>query len=185
MEERSVTELLVAWNHGDSGALNELLPQVADELHKIARAYMRDERPDHTLQPTALINECYVRLVDREVVSWRNRAHFFAFAAKTMRRVLVDHARARQAEKRGGGSDPITMEGNLGSTTPRVIDLIAIDEALRCLTELDERMGKLVELRMFGGLNIRETAEVLQIGDATVSRDWARAKAWLTRELRG
>ncbi len=185
MKDRSVTELLAAWNRGETGALNELLPQVTDELHKIARAYMRDERPDHTLQPTALINECYLRLVDREVVSWRNRAHFYAFAAKTMRRVLVDHARARQAGKRGGGYEPVTIEGDLGSTTPRVIDLIAIDEALRRLTELDERMAKLVELRMFGGLNIRETAEVLQVGDATVTRDWARARAWLTRELRG
>ncbi len=185
MEERPLTELLAAWNRGEVGALNELLPQVADELHKIAKAYMREERPNHTLQPTALINECYMRLMDREVVHWRNRAHFFAFAAKTMRRILVDHARSRQAEKRGGGSEPITIEGHLGATTPRLIDLIAVDDALRRLSQLDERLSKLVELRIFGGLNIRETAEVLQVGDATVSRDWARARAWLTRELRG
>lgn len=185
MEERPVTEWLVAWNRGESGAIDVLIPLVTDELHKIARAYMRAERSDHTLQPTALINECYLRLIDREAVSWRDRAHFFAFAAKTMRRILVDHARARQAEKRGSGLEPVTIEGHLGASTPRYVDLIAVDDAMRRLTEHDERLGKLVELRMFGGLNIREIAEVLEIGEATVSRDWARARAWLSRELRG
>ena len=183
--EESVTELLLAWNRGKAGALDALIPLVTDELHKIARAFMRDERPNHTLQPTALINECYLRLVDRNEVSWRDRDHFYAFAAKNMRRILVDHARARQAEKRGGGLEPLTLEGALGSTTPRPVDLIAVDDALRRLTRQDPRLGKLVELRIFGGLSIQEAAEVLQIGSATVSRDWARARAWLGRELRG
>lgn len=185
MVERPVTELLVAWNRGEAEALNHLIPLVTDELHKIANAFMRDERPNHTLQPTALINECYLRLIDRDQVSWRDRAHFFAFAARTMRRILVDHARAHQAEKRGSGLKQVTLEGPLGATTPRYVDLITVDDALARLTKLDARLGELVELRMFGGLNIREAAEVLQVGDATVSRHWARAKAWLSRELRG
>ena len=184
MEERPLTELLAAWNRGEPGALNELLPQVSDELHKIARGFMREERPNHTLQPTALIHECYLRLMGRDVVNWQDRTHFFAFAAKTMRRVLVDHARARQTEKRGSGVAPVSIEGDLVAAAPSVIDLIAVDNALVRLGRLDERLSKLVEMKMFAGLNNREISEVLHIGEATVSRDWNRAKAWLVRELR-
>lgn len=182
MVERPVTEILLAWNRGEAGALDALIPLVTDELHKIAHAYMRGERVNHTLQPTALINECYLRLIDRDKVTWRDRAHFFAFAARTMRRVLVDHARAHQAKKRGSGLEPVTLDDPLG-TTPRMVDLIDVDDALRGLTQLDERLGKLVEVRIFGGLNIHETAEALHISEATVSRDWARARAWLARHL--
>lgn len=185
MEKRPLTELLVAWNRGEEGALNELLPEVSDELHKIAGAYMRDERVNHTLQPTALIHECYVRLLEREAVNWRDRSHFFAFAAKTMRRILVDHARARQTAKRGGGVEPLTLESYLGSESSGIVDLIAIDDAMLRLSCLDGRLGKLVEMRLFAGLNNREIAEVLDVGEATVGRDWVRARAWLARELGG
>ena len=184
MDRERVTQFLAAWNRGEDNAVNELFPLVSDELHKIASAFMRDERDGHTLQPTALINECYLRLLDRKHVSWRDRSHFFAFAARAMRRVLVDHARARQAEKRGGGLSPVTLESDALGAAPRLLDLIAIDNALQGLADIDERLAKLVELRIFGGLEVLEIADVLDISRATVHRDWSRARAWLARELR-
>lgn len=184
MERERVTQFLAAWNRGEENVVNELFPLVSDELHKIATAFMRRERESHTLQPTALIHECYLRLLERQRVSWRDRSHFFAFAARAMRRVLVDHARARQAEKRGGGLSPVTIESDLLSADPRQIDLIAVDEALKRLGDIDRRLAKLVELRVFGGLEVLEIADVLEVSKATVHRDWSRARAWLARELR-
>lgn len=185
MDRQRVTEILQAWNRGEEDAVNELIPLVTDELHRIAAVFMREERVSHTLQPTALINECYLRLLDRQHVSWKDRSHFFAFVAKAMRRILVDHARARLAEKRGGGVSPVTIEADdLVGAGPRQIDLIAVDDALDRLGEMDGRLVKIVELRVFSGLEMIEIAEVLEISKATVHRDWSRARAWLARELR-
>jgi RNA polymerase sigma-70 factor (ECF subfamily) len=179
-----VTGLLREWNRGDKAALDRLMPLVAGELRKVAGAYLRRERAGHTLQPTALINEVYLKMVDRQKVDWRDRAHFFAFAACTMRRILVDHARVHRAGKRGAAlTVSIEAAGDLVSA-PRDIDLLALDEALDALTALDTRQARLVELRFFVGLTIEETAEVLDVATATVSRDWLTAKAWLFRRLR-
>lgn len=182
---RDVTNLLLAWSRGDDGARDDLIPLVTDKLHDLARHYLRGERRGHTLQPTALVNEVYLRLVDRNRVSWNDRAHFFAFAASSMRRVLVDHARARRSEKRGGGARRVTLGHAEGISGHAEVDLIDLDRALTALGELDARQARLVELRYFGGLTIRETAEVLEIGTATVARDWATAKAFLFRQLSG
>lgn len=185
-----VTELLLAWNGNNKEVLDRLVPIVADELHAIAVAYLRSERRAKTLQPTALVNEVYMRLVDRERVDWRNRSHFFGFAATTMRRILVEHARARRAEKRGGEVEPLTLDGaELAGRGPTVrqpdIDILALDIALGELERLDPRLARVVELRFFAGLNLDETAEVLDIGTATVGRDWRTAKAFLLDRLRG
>lgn len=184
MDRKRVTEILQAWNRGEEDAVNDLIPLVTDELHQIAAVFMRQERVSHTLQPTALINECYLRLLDRQHVTWNDRSHFFAFVARAMRRILVDHARARQAEKRGGGLSPVTIEANLLGAGPRQIDLIAVDDALNRLGEIDGRLARIVELRVFSGLEMIEIADVLEISKATVHRDWSRARAWLARELR-
>ena len=177
-----VTALLLAWRNGDQHALEQLTPLVYSELRKIARAYVARERRDLTLQPTALINEAYVRLLDMRQPDWQNRTHFYALAAQMMRRILVDFARARGYQKRGGGAAPVTLaEGLVSSERGR--DIVALDEALKALALIDERKSRVVELRFFGGLSAEETAEVLQVSAKTVLREWQTAKVWLTREL--
>jgi RNA polymerase sigma factor (TIGR02999 family) len=178
-----VTALLRDWSGGDQHALERLMPLVYQELRKLAASYMRRERSDHTLQPTALVHEAYLRLVDQRGVDWRNRAHFFGIAARMMRRILVDHARRRQAAKRDGAADRISGSGDLveGERDP---DLLALDVALDALEALDPRQARIVELRFFGGLTVEETAEVAGISTATVKREWQTARAWLARELR-
>jgi len=182
---KRITDLLVAWNDGRPEALEDLLPLVYAELRRLATGYLRHERGDHTLQPTALVHEAYLRLVDQRRVKWRNRAHFYGIAARMMRRVLVDHARARRAARRGGGVELMPLVENLASTSTRDVDVLALDEALERLAALDERQARIVELKYFGGLSIEETAEVLGISDATVAREWTAARAWLRAELDG
>ncbi len=183
--ERHVTDLLLDWSQGDKQALDRLMPLVTDELRRMARGFLRREAPGHTLQPTALVNELYMRLVDRRRVSWQNRAQFFGFAAAVMRRILVDHARARRVAKRGAGALTLAFDESLGAgAASNLLDVLALDQVLDGLSALDERQGRLVELRVFGGLTISEAAEVLGVGEATVSRDWASARAFLHRELR-
>ena len=179
-EPTDVTMLLNAWSDGKQDALDELMPVVYQELRKLARSYLRAERPEHTLQPTALVNEAYLRLVDQKNVRWENRRHFFGIAAQLMRRILVDHARKRQSEKRGGGEALIPFEEAKGVPV-KARDLVALDDALKDFATIDPRSAKIVELRQFGGLSIDETADVLEISPATVKRDWTAAKAWLRR----
>jgi RNA polymerase sigma-70 factor, ECF subfamily len=178
-----VTTLLSAWRRGDEAALGQLLPLVHDELHKRARNYMRQERPDHTLRPTALVNEAYLRLVDVRRVDWKDRAHFLAMAARQMRRVLVDAGRRRRFQKRGGGVPNVTFDEDL-VLIERGPDLEALDDALDALAIQDERKARVVELRFFGGLNNEEAAEALGVSTDTVMRDWKVAKLWLLRELK-
>ena len=178
-----VTRLLVRWRDGDDGALEQLVPVVHDHLCRLARRQMAGERPNHILQPTALVNEAYLRLVDTRRVQWQDRAHFFAMAARVMRRVLVDVARAQKNQRRGGGFHRITLDQKLRVCRDTPEDLITIDEALRGLAKSYERTSQVVELRFFGGLSVEETAEVLNVSRDTVMRDWKFAKAWLTREL--
>ena len=180
---KEITRLLVAWGDGDQSALAELTPLVYDELHRLARHYMSGERAGHTLQTTALVNEAYVRLIDWQQVRWQNRAQFFAICAQMMRRILVDHARDRAAAKRGGGVRKVSLEEVAVLTDERAEELVALDAALESLAQLDERKGRVVELRYFGGLSVEETAEVLQISPTTVGREWERARAFLRREL--
>ncbi|GAC1537080.1 MAG: sigma-70 family RNA polymerase sigma factor [Myxococcales bacterium] len=179
----NVDQLLVAWSQGDDGAFTTLLPLVYDELRQLARRHLRGERDGHTLQPTALVHEAYARLVDQERVEWRGRTHFFAVAAETMRRILVDHARKRRAAKRGGQPIQITLDPSLAVADRRDVDVIALDDALNALAILDGTQAKLVELRYFSGLGIEETAQVLGISSATVKREWHTAKAWLYRQM--
>ncbi|TAM82095.1 MAG: sigma-70 family RNA polymerase sigma factor [Acidobacteria bacterium] len=178
-----VTLLLRAWGDGDAEALERLAPLVYQELHRIARGYMGRERPDHTLQTTALINEAYVRLVDVRRVNWQDRAHFFAVCARAMRRILVDHARSRGYQKRGGGNLRVQFEEASGIAWSPDPDLLQLDEALNRLSALDPRKGSVIEMRFFGGLSVEETAEALKISPETVMRDWKLARAWLYREL--
>lgn len=179
----NVTQLLVNWNNGDQAALNQLLPLVNDELRRLARNYLRRESPGHTLQPTALVNEAYLRLIDQRQVQWQNRAHFFGIAAQLMRRILVDHARRHAYAKRGGGAMQVSFDEGMAVTEARAAELLAVHEALEKLTKLDARKGHIVELRFFGGLNLDETATVLNISSPTVQREWRAAKAWLHRIL--
>ena len=181
----NVTELLLAWNGGDKAALDQLIPVVYDELRRQASRYLRGERPGHTLQTTGLVNEAYLRLVDQRNVRWQNRAHFFGIAAQLMRRILVDHARAKHREKRGGADLRVSLDDAMMMTKGRDIDLVTLDEALDRLAKIDPQQSRVVELRFFGGLNVEETAEVLGISPATVKRDWSVAKAWLYREISG
>jgi RNA polymerase sigma-70 factor, ECF subfamily len=178
-----ITKLLLAWSDGDEQALDRLMPLVHDELHRLAHRYMAGERPDHPLQTTALVNEAYLRLVDSSRVRWQNRAHFFAVSAVLMRRILVDVARARQKQKRGGDAVSVTFDDALAISHEPNPALIALDDALKALAAIDARKSKVVELRFFGGLSVDETAEVLKVSSVTVMRDWAMAKAWLLREL--
>jgi RNA polymerase sigma factor (TIGR02999 family) len=180
-----VTALLESWSNGDPDALQRLMPLVYDELHRLARNYLRRERPDHTLQSTALVHEAYMRMVDQKTVQWQNRAHFFGVAAQSIRHILVDHARSYQAAKRGSGAHKLSLDEAIGVTEGRDIDLIALDDALNGLSAFDPQQGRIVELRFFGGLSIEETAEALKISPATVKRDWVMAKAWLYQNLRG
>jgi len=180
-----VTGLLLAWGHGDEEALNRMIPLVQQELHQIARRCMHGERAGHSLQPTALVNEAYLRLVDVQQMNWQNRAHFLAMAARLMRRILVDHARSKGSDKRGGGAAKITFDDALALSDEPGRDLVALDDALQTLATVDERKSRMIELRFFGGLSVEETASVLRVSPDTVKRDWRLAKAWLLRELRG
>jgi len=180
-----VTQLLLAWGNGDRDALEGLVPVVYGELRRIAGRYLRHERPEHTLQPTALVHEAYLKLIDQQRARWQNRAQFFGVAAQLMRRILVDHARTRVAAKRGGGVRPVTLVDAAGASPARGIDVLALDEALTRLTSLYPEQGRLVELRFFGGLTIEETAETMGLSPATVKRQWAVARAWLLSNLEG
>jgi RNA polymerase sigma factor (TIGR02999 family) len=180
----NVTRLLQNWIQGDQAAANELMPLVYQDLHRLAHRYMSSERPDHTLQTTALINEAYLRLVDQTRTRWQSRAHFFAVAAQLMRRILVDHARGQGYQKRGGGAAHLSLEDQAVVAPQREQDLIALDSALERLATLDPRKARVVELRYFGGLEAQEIGEVLGISAVTVTRDWKMAKAWLRQELR-
>ena len=175
--------MLVAWGGGDGRALERLVPLVEAELHRIARRCMKGERLDHSLQATALVNEAYLRLVDTQRVRWQDRSHFLAMSARLMRRVLVDHARARGYQKRGGDAVRVTLVEGLGGSDDRPHDIIALDDALEALAAFDERKSRIVELRFFGGLSVEETAHELGVSSDTVLRDWKLAKAWLLREL--
>lgn len=183
-QSTNVTALLLRWGQGDEAALERLAPFVQQELHRIARRCMAGERAGHSLQATALINEAYVRLIDGHDVAWQDRAHFFAVAARVMRRILVDHARARQSQKRGGLAAKITFDEALTVASEPAHDFVALDDALGALAAFSERQSRAVELRFFGGLTVEETASVLQVSRETVMRDWRLAKAWLQREMR-
>jgi RNA polymerase sigma factor (TIGR02999 family) len=177
------TELLHAWSKGDGSARDKLIPLVYHELHRLAQRYMRQERRDHTLQATSLVNEAYLRLIDVNRIQWRNRAHFLAVAAQTMRRILVESARRRHRQKRGGGVVLVALDEAQDIGQEKGTDLIALSDALTALAAVDPRMSKVVELRFFGGLSVEETADVLNVSPETVMRDWKTAKVWLLREL--
>jgi RNA polymerase sigma factor (TIGR02999 family) len=178
-----VTELLVRWRGGDQAALDALMPLVYDELRRLAQHYLRYERADHTLQSTALVHEAYVRLVGQDSPPWQSRAHFFGIAARLMRQILVEHARAHHAAKRGGHSFKLTLEDVAAFPQAADVDLVALDDALRKLSAQDARQSRIVELRFFAGLTIEDAAEVLEISRATVTREWTIARAWLYREI--
>ena len=180
---KEVSRLLARWNNGHKQALDELMPLVYTELRQLADGFLRHERPDHTLQPTALVHEAYLRLVGSEEVAWQNRAHFLSICAQTMRRILVDHARARNTAKRGGLATRVTLGEAEDYTGETGVDLIALDDALTRLQEFDAQAARVVELRFFGGLTIEETAEVMKVSPVTVSREWATAKLWLLAEI--
>ncbi len=180
---QNITKLLLDWRNGDQTALDQLMPLVYEELRRMANHYMRNERKGHTLQTSALVNEAYLRLVDHENIEWQNRAHFFGVAAQAMRRILVDHARARNYQKRGGGAQQVSLDEAATLAGDRAAELIALDEALQELAKMDERKARVVELRYFGGLSVEETAEALGVSVPTVTRDWNTAKAWLMREM--
>jgi len=174
-----ITQLLVAWGNGDPAALDQLMPLVYSELHRLAHRHIKKERPGHTLQTSALLNEAFVRLVDQRDVTWRSRGHFFAIAAQMMRRILVDYARSRRYAKRGGDAHQVSFDENLIVSRQLSADVVKLHDALNELVNIDERKAKIVELKFFGGLSIEETAEVLSVSPGTVMRDWTLAKAWL------
>lgn len=178
-----ITQLLRAWNEGDQTALEKLAPLVYAELHRLARGYMRGERPGHVLQSTALINEAWLRLIDWKNIEWHNRAHFFGVAARMMRRILVDFARERGAARRGGSAERVALEEAVLVSADRGAEILALDETLSRLAEIDERKCQIVEMRFFGGMGVDETAEVLELSPRTVKREWNLARAWLYREL--
>jgi RNA polymerase sigma factor (TIGR02999 family) len=179
-----ITELLIDWSKGDQSALEKLMPLVYNELRRLATNYLRRERASHTLQPTALVNEAYLKLIDQRNAKWQNRAHFFGISAQLMRRILVDHARQHQAVKRGGSAQQrLSITSAEQIIQQPEIDLLALNEALEELSQIDPQQGRIVELKFFGGLSIEETAEVLGISHATVERDWKMARAWLRRKL--
>lgn len=181
----NITEVLERWSNGEQSALDELVPLIYKELRRLAGNYIRRERHDHTLQPTALINEVFVRLIDQDDIKWQNRAHFFGIAARLMRRILVDHARNQQAAKRGGGQYSLSLSRADRIASQPSVDLLAVHLALQELEELDPQQSRVVELRFFGGLTIEETAEVMGLGHATVEREWKMARSWLRHELGG
>jgi RNA polymerase sigma factor (TIGR02999 family) len=178
-----VTQLLLAWSDGDHTALDKLTPLVYEELRRMAHRYMSHERPGHTLQTTALVNEAYLRLVNREAVQWQNRAHFFGIAAQVMRHILVDHARSHAYKKRGGGTQTISLDEAMVVSQDRAAEVVALDDVLKELANIDPQQSRIVELRFFGGLTIEETAVVLGLSPATIKREWSTAKAWLYHEL--
>jgi RNA polymerase sigma factor (TIGR02999 family) len=178
-----ITQLLLAWGRGEQAALDRLTPLVYNELRRLAHRYMGRERPGHTLQTSALVNEVYLRLVDSSHVSWQNRVHFFAVSAQLMRRILVDFARRRNNLKRGGDARQVSLDQALLVSHENGTDLVALDDALKALALLDARQSQVVELRFFGGLSVDETAEVLHVSEGTVRRDWSLARVWLHREL--
>ena len=180
----TVTQLLRAWRQGDAAALDRLVPVVYQKLRRLARHYMAGQRPGHTLQATALVNEAYMRLIDCEQVNWKDRAHFFAISAQMMRRVLVEFARSRQYQKRGAGARKTSLDEGVIASPQRGQDLVALDDALQALAAEYPRQAQVVELRFFGGLSVEETAEVLHVSAITVMRDWQLAKVWLARELK-
>ena len=180
---QGVTQLLVAWTHGEQAALDQLVPLVHAELQRLAHRHMARERPGHTLQTTGLVNEVYLRLVDVNQVRWQDRVHFFAVSSQLMRRILVDFARSRGYLKRGGGAQKVTFDEALIPSPKRGQDLLLLDDALNALERVDARKSRVVELRFFGGLSVEETAEVLKVSQETILRDWKLAKAWLTREM--
>ena len=180
----AVTQLLIDWSNGDENALRQLIPLVQEELRRVARRHMAHERAEHTLQATALVNEAYMRLVDVRQVKWQNRAHFFAMSARLMRRILVDFARSRRYQKRGGGAQQVSLQESMVVSPEPGADLVRLDEALTALAAVDERKAQVVEMRFFGGLSVEETAEALHVSRDTVIRDWKVAKAWLLRELK-
>ncbi|HJP93123.1 MAG TPA: sigma-70 family RNA polymerase sigma factor [Pyrinomonadaceae bacterium] len=184
-KSQNITELLLGYGRGDKDALDQLMPLVYEELRRQAARYLRREQAGHTLQTTALIHEAYVRLVDQRNVQWQNRAHFFGIAAQMMRRILVDHARAKKRVKRGGSDVRVSLGEATVAVQDQGLDIVALDEALEQLSQLDEQQSRVVELRFFSGLTVEETAEVMGISKATVKRDWSMAKAWLHRELSG
>jgi RNA polymerase sigma factor (TIGR02999 family) len=183
MSDPGVTELLLDWSGGKREALDRLLPLVETSLHDIARGHLRRERPDHSLEPSALVNELYLRLVDQRQVSWRDRAHFFGVAARMMRHILVDHARRRASDKRGGDRTRITLSESLGAPEDDRLDVVVLDDALTRLEAIYPQQSRIVELRFFAGLTIEETAESLRVSPATVKREWTMAKAWLRRAV--
>ena len=182
--QHEITRLLADWSNGDRGALEKLTPLVYDELRRLAGRYLRQERVGHTLQSTALVHEAYLKLVGQNNVRWQNRAHFFGIAAQMIRRILVDYARARKADKRGSGAEKLSLDEAIALPGGQDLDLVALDDALEGLAKIDSRQSRLVELRFFAGLTIEETAEVMQMSLATAKRDWVSAKAWLSREVR-
>jgi RNA polymerase sigma-70 factor (ECF subfamily) len=183
--QKDVTQLLAAWSGGDKGALDQLMPLVYDELRRLADSYLRRERNDHTLQPTALVHEAYMRLVNEHSMTWQSRAHFFGVAAQMMRYLLVNHARDRTREKRGGKRRKLSLDDAVNLFEDREMDLLALDDALTTLAKLDEQQSRIIELRFFGGLTIEETAEVLNVSLSTIKREWNMAKSWLYQELKG
>jgi RNA polymerase sigma-70 factor, ECF subfamily len=184
LSSEQVTILLKSWHGGDDEALNELAPIVYDELHRIARKYIRNESPGNTLQTTALMNEAFIRLMNASQIEWHDRTHFFALSAKIMRQILVDHARSRNYGKHGGGLQKLSLNDSLNLSQTSNPDFIKLDDALAALGEVDPRMAQVVELRFFGGLTVEETAEVMKISKDTVKRDWRLAKAWLLRQMK-
>lgn len=182
-QPREVTQLLLKWSDGDRESLEMLIPLVYDELYRLARSYMNREQAGHTLQITALVNEAYLRLVNWKEAKWENRAHFFGVAAQLMRRILVDFARSRNYEKRGGGMQQVAFDEALGLCIRRDADFVSLDDGLKALAEIDQRKSRIVELKFFGGLSVEEISEVLDISPRTVMREWNLARAWLYREL--
>jgi RNA polymerase sigma factor (TIGR02999 family) len=185
VQPAEVTELLRRWSRGDAAARESLVPLVYDELRRLARYYLASQRFDHTLQSTAIVHEAYLRLAGRDNVHFENRSHFFAVAAQLMRRILVDHARKRNAAKRGSAHLTLLVDEAVEPSSQRELDLVALDDALKALAELDERQSRIVELRFFGGLSIEDTSRLLEISPATVKREWSTARAWLYEEISG
>jgi RNA polymerase sigma factor (TIGR02999 family) len=184
-QQTRVTDLLLQWGHGDEGAFEQLIPLVHRELHQIAQRHMAHEGAGHSLQATALVNETYLRLIDARAVTWQDRTHFLAVCARVMRRILVDHARSRRAQKRGGLGARVTFDEALMVSNQPAQDFAALDDALQALAKFDDRKSRVIELRFFGGLSVEETASVMKVSPDTVMRDWRLAKVWLRREMRG
>ena len=182
-QKHELTQLLIDWNNGEQSAFDRLMPLIDEELRRLAHRYMSREREGHTLQTTALVNEAFVRLVNRKNVNWQNRAHFFGIAAQLMRTILVDHARSHACVKRGGGAFKLELDDALVVSQEKASEVIALDDALKELARLDPQQSRIVELRFFGGLTVEETAEVLHLSPATIKREWSTAKAWLYHEL--